>query len=251
MRPLAAPLGLADPFGEPAVDRGRLVWTVDLPGDAASADARLDRAEAWLTAEGAALDAASARLDSAVEQAQRPVRHAFDLGADVTPEIELADAVRRPRSGRTAFALGEDAGPDETVGVEQASALYRAIRARLDGLLDVARNAAVVETRLDARLIAVSTLGWMGGARTFTARGLEDDALERHTRTVELVARIRRRRLSFVVFVVTGAARIAAATSAGQVTALPAIYRFIQRVIAGFDDLRAAEAAPATQGGTP
>lgn len=228
-----ADLGLGPP------DADGLTWRVDLPADPARAAERLAAADARAAALEDALAAVPDRVDAAVRLSARE-HTAFDLapGVDPTPEQTLAAALRR---GRRPVDFGVTDG---------LSAAAKKIEARLDGLLDVARHAARVETRVGGRLVATSTLGWLGDARTLVAADAEPDTLTAHHRTVDAIARARRGRLRFVAVVVSGAARVAAAFTGGLTAALPAIYRFVDQIIDEFDALEATE-APTPQQGHP
>lgn len=226
-----------DPLGASA-DDGR-TWRVDLPADPAAADARLAAAAARAAAVEAALAAVPERIEAAVALSARD-HIAFDEpAAEPSPEQTLAAALRRGRRP-VDFGVGDS-----------LRAAGKKIEARLDGLLDVARHAARVETRISGRLVAASTLGWLGDAHTTVVADADADTLTAHHRTVDVIARARRGRLRFVVVVLSGAARVAAAFTGGLVAALPAIYRFVDQLVDEFDALEAAEATASQRGHTP
>ncbi len=237
-------MSVADPradFGLGPPDADGLIWRVELPADRAAADARLAAADARAAAVDAALAAVPDRLEDAVRLSARD-HTAFDVGdpaSEQTPEQTLAAALRR---GRRPVDFGVADG---------LQAAGKKIEARLDGLLDVARHAARVETRIGGRLVAASTLGWLGDAATVVVADADTETLTAHHRAVDVIARARRGRLRFVVVVLSGAARVAAAFTGGLVAALPAIYRFVDDLVDAFDALKATEAAHSRQGHPP
>lgn len=231
-----------DPFGGPTHRGGMLVWGIDLPEDPAAAEDHLAAAEQHTRAVDGALGAVPDRIELAVERSERPRRASFGVGPQ-SPEDALADSLRAERrSSNTSFGLGE-------ITVDQIKGLTAKVQARLDGLLDVARNAARVETRVGGRLVAASTLGWLGDANTVLATNVDDATVLRHERTVALVVRSRQSRLRFVIMVLSGAARIAASVAGGGLAALPTIYTFVNQVIDEFDAMQAAQKA-APEGGS-
>lgn len=206
-------------------------WALDLPDDPEAAEAVFAEMERRIAAVDAALDTVPERIDAASDRAQRPARTSFTLGAEDADGALVAEL--RPRPQRTSFGIGDT-----------LSAQADAIKIRLEALVDSVRHAAQVETRVAGRVMARATVGWGGDARLIMAPDIAPETLAEHERTLALAVRVRQSRLRFVVSILSGAAGVAAQVAGGGAAALPAVYRFVKRVIDELDALNAA-AAPA------
>lgn len=230
--PLGLPAALA-PFG--AADDAP--WAVDLPEDPDAAGAMLDAMELRMAVVERALDSVPERIDAAADQARRPARTAFALGGAADADGALAAALRPQR--RVSFGLG--GGSAETTSLQ----------ARLEALVDAARHVARIETRIEGRVVASTSVGWGGDARMILAPDVAPETVATHGRTLAIAVRVRQSRLRFVMSILSGATRVALQVAGGGATALPAIYTFVKQVIDELDALNAAAAVAAPDSGDP
>ncbi len=194
----------------------------------------------------AQLDHAAKRIDRAIVAAAAPLSRGVDVASHAAAhgldaaDLELSRAIRQCRTGAVrSRGLVDDV-------VEKVSG----VQAKLTAMLDAVRYAARIETR-DAgdRVVASSTIGWGGDSHSAMHPGLTEADLQLHLRRLNVTLRHRRSRVKFVAVILGGLSRVLAASSGGGLTALPALYRFVEQVLDAFEDLPALPAE--TPGATP
>lgn len=234
-----APLGASDPLDRllgPSVYAAQRS-PVSRGGGPGVHDEALAAAERRLTGVEALLDAIPDRIDAALAVAAAPVSRggaggieSFEVGpmADAAdPDAALVEALRQAQ--RPTRGVIDDLGAS--------------VKARLDAILAAVRHAARVETADGGRTVAITEVGWGGDTATLCAPSAPSAASARHHRTLAVTLRGRQARLRFVTVVVSGAARVAASMAGGGVSALPAIYRYVEQLLDEYDTLTAADAA--------
>jgi len=204
-------------------------WRVNLSGDLSQAAAELGKAEARLERSQQELAVAAERLSGLVAAQRSEV--AFDLYPGRTgfaqPEAELLTLLRMLQEGTSAvdFGLGETI----VVGWQQATEQLQAFVGRL---LHSVSHYAWVETRLEGHLLGRTILGWTGAVDTIWQAGLSSAQAALHERAAALALASRETLIRTLVVVAQGAVTLSVllATPGGAVLALPAAWKFIDRV---------------------
>jgi hypothetical protein len=207
------------------------VWRVDLPADAAAADALLERAEDAQRAEDEALMQAEARLQALSETA------ASGIASFSVPQSE---------SEAELFSLLAQAGADESTPLSfsaQETSGWRAAVAEFERfsamVRDLVGGATRVETAVAGRLIGATRIGLTGSLRT-TVSGIDEEIAARHQRSVTLMLMKRGALLRTAGVALSGAAGLATLVGRpdGIIRAVPAALRYIRSVQAEFTALR-------------
>ena len=218
-----------DTAAAPATDAP--VWRANLPADPELAEAELAGGETRLGASHAALTEAQMRLDAFV--AARTAGPAFDVpgtGAEgAAPEAELWLLLQEIEQGRPppSFGLG-----DTLVGKwEQANQQFQAFIEQVSRLV---AYYALVETRQAGRIVGRTAVGWTGDVDTVWPAATQPDQADLHRRTLALALASRDALVRMVALVTSGAVKLSVllTTPGGAVLALPAAWKFINRVLA-------------------
>jgi hypothetical protein len=223
--PAAAAFGPAD---EPPEED----WRVDLPA-ADPAAVLADRAAALGSAEDGIREAEwrlAAFTDSA-DAGGAPAAFAVGPGG---PEEELAAWVR-----------AVTAPPDFQPSFGWFGRLDDAAQEAWDFLRQTAQSltaAARVETAVAGVVVARTTVGWRGSATTAWRAATDLNQATAHSQSLALALSSRRAWVRLAAILVGGAAGLAArlATPGGWISAVPAVWRFVWRVIAEVRVVRAA-----------
>ncbi len=207
------------------------MWQADLPVDAARAYKRVRACGARLRESSARLEGAADRLGSAVDQYLRDPSIAM---APIVPaEAELATWLEE--SGKVAASKLNPGVAFATT--EPALGWWRDVA---DGLTRTAGQVAqachpisLAETHVGGEMIGRSRVGLLGDVRTVLRAGHERHEALLHATTVALVLSTRATLLREVAVVLHGCVEIAArlVLPGGPLLALPAAWRFIQRVL--------------------
>lgn len=217
-------------------------WRLDLPREPREADAILALGEAQAAEAQAQLAALPNRLEALARLAAQPAAVAFATeaagGAANAAESRLLAALTRLRSAPGPEAVSYGAERPAEAGQRQALSQFQAFAAQVGDLL---RYAARVETHTAGQLLGLSTVGWSGETRTVWGRGLRPDQAARHARALALAVATRLVWLQCAVTVLRGAARLAvlAAAPGGPVVAVPAVWTFVNEVLAQAGQLQA------------
>lgn len=207
------------------------IWRVSLPADPGLAWAELRAAEESLARQEAAVHGAPDRLR---RLAARGGAASFSA-TGANPESRLLDLLAEARGGGAAsFSLGGGSG--ELPAVEER------FKAFSNQVQDAVANLAVVETSLERRLIARTSVSWGGDMRSLLVARLPGEQEQLHRRSLNLALRSRAALLRTFGVVMRGAAIVAlmASSPAGTIAALPAAWRFVD------DLLRQERARPQT-----
>lgn len=198
------------------------LWRVSLPADAVAAAAELAEAEGELARQAAAVAAAPVRLRALAVRGG-----AASFGATAGPEARLQGLIGAS-AGRAGASLST--GGD---GQGELQAAQERFGAFVQQVQDAVGNLAVVETRLEGRLVARSSVSWTGDLRALLGAGLAVAELELHRRSLGLATATRVALLRMFAVVMRGAAIVAvmASSPAGVVYALPAAWRFVDDIL--------------------
>lgn len=211
------------------------VWRANLPADPELARSELMLAEAGLRLQEDAVAAAPARIEALVRGAA-----SFGAAPLAAPERELLGVLGSAsgnRGGAASFGLRETTSELW----ETAETRFRAFAAQAQ---DAITKLAVVETRVEGRLIARTSVNWTGDLRSLLSTPLAAEQAALHQRTLTLATRSRMATLRTFGTVLRGAAIVAtmASSPVGAITALPAAWSFVEQLLS---DMRSpAEAAP-------
>lgn len=213
------------------------VWRVDLPLDAAAADALLESAESAQRAEDEALIQAESRLQALSETASAGIASFSVPQSDSEAELfSLLAQAGADESGLLSFSAEETSGWRAAVAeFERFSAMVR----------DLIGGAARVETAVAGRLIGATRIGLTGNLRTTlyvptTLYAGDDEVVAQHQRSVALMLMKRGALLRTAGVALSGAAGLATLVGRpdGIIRAVPAALRYIRGVQAEFTALR-------------
>jgi hypothetical protein len=204
-------------------------WRLDLLAGDQAAD-RLTLVEASLAELERALDVAPARLQRVAER-EDTLSFAAAAGAGLpAAELDLLamlSAMRHePEPGLASFGVAE------TLGLPSGEEA----RVRIEWLLERAERLvthyAWIETTMAGRLVGRTTVTWTGDLSALWPAGARVEEQRLHERSVAAALATRAATLRIVAVVTAGAATIAAALAspASALLALPAVWRFIQRI---------------------
>lgn len=245
--PPAAPEGQAVSFGDLSgaePEQPAAVWSLAISGGAAgrrSAQEELRRRDARLRAIQQGLDEAGPRLDRLLAR-RSATGLSFGLeapGAEPLPQPEQALAsiledwdAGLADSGSTgaSFGLGEDLS--RLVGID-----WNALRQRLEAFLDSLNRQILhfvwVDTSLDGRLAARTTVNWSGDLRTLWQVDLRPEQRVIHQQSLEQAMESRRASLRTILTVskIAGKIVLAVTTPLGPVQALSLAWQFVNDII--------------------
>jgi hypothetical protein len=227
------------PSVEVAFDLGRgtdgeaSLWQIDLPSDPIAADAQLERSAAQVSATQTALENIPGRIDTLVIQRQVLGSHpvAFDMAAFPT----LAE----PESELLRWLDSVDPGQQVSFGMESVtSSEVKGAGAQFlqgtDQLLRLLVHFAWVETQVEGDLLARTVVDWTGDSNTAWGGEFTPEQFQLHQRSLRLALASRTTLLRIFIIVTQSAAKISAlvATPGGALLALPAAWKFVNKVLA-------------------
>ncbi len=212
-------------------------WRTTLPNDIERAARQLDRADAQTHSAQQALRHARSRLD---ELAQTQRSSAVDFSTTPAaetpaPERELLDLIDELRVQEASVSFDTRASLSQRwrqVNTQFREAIERIIRS--------ATHYAWVETRIDDQLLARTVMGWSGDTHTIWQTDASHEQTRLHRRSLGLALASRETHLRMFELVTQGAITLSliAATPGGVVMALPAAWRFVNRIIAEWNTQR-------------
>ncbi|WP_322490337.1 hypothetical protein [Chloroflexus sp.] len=228
IEPLPAAIAPPGPWQAQAVgssfslgEQPDVIWQARLPDDPAAAQAALRAALAQLGAHEAALATIELRL-------QRVVSGAVSFSLALPPaEQALLNGLWAVQPEEASFGLSDTLQAQCQAAQEQIAALSAQTREALGGY-------ATVETVQGGRLIGRTRINWHGDARSLLIAGIDSTQAELHHQTLALALRSRAGLLRLFGLVGRGAAIVATMVTspAGVIMALPAVWRFVQEVLA-------------------
>lgn len=229
--------------GAPGADAGApsAVWRLALSSDRqgrAPGGRELERLSARVQSIEAGLDASDQRVDAFLSARSRSLESSgvsFSSAAVVTlppPEAGLSAAlsVLDPSGAPGPISFGLPPGLPSSVDWE---ALYQRLSALLDSVNRQILHFAWVDTTLDNRLIARSTVNWGGDLVTCWQPGLSQDLTNAHCRSLALAmaSRLANLRAVLTVSQIAGKIALALTTPLGPIQALSLAWQFISSVV--------------------
>jgi hypothetical protein len=216
------------------------LWRADFPADPQQSTARLERSAQQMAATQRALPLAHSRLVAlAAQTPPDPAGLSFAVAAGGTlppAEAELLDtldALTRRDQAAISFGLLDGLTQGWQEGVQR-------VRDFAERVMQAAAPRALVETRAEGRLLCRTSIGWGGDAATLWRPAHAPPQAALHWRTLDLVLATRTTLLNAFSLLVRGAtllARLSATltTPGGALLAIPAVWRFINRIRDEFD----------------
>ncbi len=186
-----------------------------------------------------------ATVDRRLEELDRLAQH---LGA-LSPVTSYGEAVLRHDSELLAEVAALTGPVTAFSGEAQQVTTYGWLPARvgqieatsvlLAQLRQLVQHWARIETRIDEKLIAVTTVDWTGDYETAWLVGLTSLDMALHLDDVKLALASRRALLRLISVVTTGALDLAlkASVPGGQILLIPAVYKYVRDVLAEFEHL--------------
>jgi hypothetical protein len=206
-------------FG-PSLEPDEDVWRVELP-----ADGRAALADRWR-----AIDAAERATEESASRLAEFIRSGclvpVDFSGRGTAEDELRSALEF-----------HEAMPDFGIGSGWFSGGRESIQEVLDFFARATRwlsGVARIETVVGGAIVARSEIGAFGSTQAVWCSGLDSERAQTHLGAVEIALATRRAWIRLAGVLLGGAAELVAlATSGiGWLVALPAVWRFVRRVLA-------------------
>lgn len=206
------------------------LWRTDLPSDPEMAESQLQQAEGQLAAVEAALEDVPERIENLVKRAQVQKQGglAFDAAPLQPPEADLLRWLAA-ETGEGQVSFGQEYALDQ----DWQNAWQRFQR-ELGRVMQLVVYYAWVETQVQGQLLGRTVLRWSGDLDTLWQGAITPDQAGLHYRSLALAVAARNLRLRMVLLSTQNAAKLAGllASPAGAVLALPAVWKFIEQVLA-------------------
>lgn len=221
--------------GEAALPEERIVWRQDLPADTETALHLLAVQAEALAAAGQALDSVPLRLSRLSRQAQLAAHGGLAFATPpAEPEAELLGllALVEPQaSAGQAVAFGGINLFGAEIDPAALVADFREAAGRIQRFIS---HLAWVETRLDGVYLAQTALGWSGDSQTSWQNGVPVEKAAVHQAALRNAVRSRLTMLRSLAILGQGALLLSSliTTPAGAALALPAVWKFINNVLA-------------------
>ncbi|WP_298818791.1 hypothetical protein [Chloroflexus sp.] len=201
-------------------DQMDVIWQAHLPSDLATAQMALRAAQAQLGAHEIALATVEQRL-------QRLVSGTVSFSVSTPPAEQNLLNVLSATPASASFGLRDEIQERWQAAQEQVIALSAQVWEALT-------TYATVETVQGGQLIGRTRINWHGDARSLLLAGIDLAQARMHQQTLALALRSRAGLLRLIGLVGRGAAIVASmvASPAGPVLALPAVWQFVQDVLA-------------------
>jgi hypothetical protein len=240
------PIGLAGPWqpappapvsfaagATPAQD-DHPTWRVNLPGDEQEAQRALLEAELQVAAAEAALDQVPARLEAVSSAQARGPGVSFDAASfsvePGSPEADMLVLLGHVQAVEEGQAVSFGVGDVAARAWEEARTQFDAFVQQLQREV---LNFAWVETNVQARILARTSVGWSGDNNTIWLQQLDQAERDMHRRALQVAVKSRALRIRMFATVTGGAAKLSflLATPAGAVMALPAAWRYVTEIL--------------------
>jgi hypothetical protein len=226
--------------GAPAPEENVPVWSVNISGDLRQAAADLDEGLARVDASRDALAAARTRLDALVAQPPSTTGVSFAVASaepDLpAPEQELLKQLATMKGEEAAVSYGLFGLPSRD-DLGAAEEQFKAVMARIAQSLFYY---ALVETRVEARLMGRTSISWSADAKTLWQLDGRAEVFALHRRSLRLAVESRNAMLRMFMLTAQAAVKLSVllATPGGQLLALPAAWKFINQVLAEIGQYR-------------
>jgi hypothetical protein len=212
-----------------ASDPDVVIFVCDLPADPQQAYFEIEISEAGIQANLASLEAAQARLDQLVRSQTGGISFSVPGYPSGSPESQALDLLRVSEPGGGWYPASFEAVGVESGQWEKAAAEFREFIQKLDQMVG---HFAWVETQVNGKLVARSSVSWTGNLETTWTLPPTPDLSSLHRRTLRLAMASRAGMLRAFGIASAGAVKLSAlvASPAGAIFALPAAWNFIRQV---------------------
>jgi hypothetical protein len=204
------------------------LWRANLPADPQQARAHLARGESMLQASQQTLAVTAERFDGFVEA--QAARSAFDVVSEEEAltrlDVWLSTGLGDFQKTRTSVSFGLT--KTRIGGWNQAMPQLHALMERLQRFVT---DYAWVETRMQGRLLAQTTVAWRGHFSTAWQGGLDPEQVLFHQRTLMLALRSRNMLIQSFVVAIRIASKLAVLLSMPSILALPAVWWAINELL--------------------
>ncbi len=224
----AAPSALS--FGVEEAAEEIPVWRTSLPADPAEAEAQLDQAEQQLRAVQAALETVPERVDALAARAAQGAAGVVSFGVETLPgaDTELLDllASAGAETGGVSFGVaGISVG-----NWQQAQEFFTTSLQRLSGAIT---RLALVETSVGGQAVGRTVINWSGDLDTAWLPPVLQERQSQHERSLRTALAARNLLLNMLIVTLQSAGKISAALAVpgGVVMALPAVWKYVNRII--------------------
>jgi hypothetical protein len=221
---------MATSVATPAEGVDAPVWRATY-ADCGRAEASLRFGEASLAFSRKGLGSVPERLNRLIENQSA----ALDFGLSspgetlAEPEAEFLALMLEVKDGYSSISFDAEGKP--TFGWAQASHQLKTILERMSRFVAAY---AWVETRVQEELLGRTVVSWTGDVNTAWRAGLRPEQIRLHQRTLSLALGSRDTLFQTVLLAAQLAVKISVllSTPGGVILALPAVWRFIHRVLA-------------------
>lgn len=227
--------GTAAPVPTSAEGVDAPVWRANY-ADSDRAEASLRTGEARLTFSRKGLASVTERLDRLIETQSAALGFGVPSsdGTLAGPEVEFLALMQEVKNGYPSISF--DTEEKSSFGWEQASHQVKEILERASRFVAAY---AWVETRVQEELLGRTVVSWTGDVNTAWRAGLRPEQIRLHQRTLVLALGSRDALFRTVLLAAQLAVKVSVllSTPGGVIMVLPAVWRFIHRVLAESNEL--------------
>jgi hypothetical protein len=206
------------------------VWRANY-ADPGRAEAGLRFGEASLTSSKKGLGCVPERFSRLLDKQAPGLDFGLPLSTDTLaePEAEFLALMQEFKGGYSSISF--DTGEKPSFGWEQASLQLKEILERMSRFV---AGYAWVDTRVQEELLGQTVVSWTGDVNTAWRAGLRPEQIRLHQRTLALALGSRDTLFQTVLLAAQLAVKVSVlmSTPGGVILALPAVWRFIHRVLA-------------------
>jgi hypothetical protein len=211
------------------------VWRANY-ADPDRAEASLRAGEAHLTFSRKGLASVTERLDRLIETQSAALDFGVSSSDDTLaePEAEFLSLMQEVKNGYPSISF--DTGEKSYFGWELASHQLKEILERTSRFVAAY---AWVETRVQEELLGRTVVSWTGDVNTAWQAGLSPEQIRLHQRNLALALGSRDTLFRTVLLAAQLAVKVSVllSTPGGVILALPAVWRFIHRVLSESNEL--------------
>jgi hypothetical protein len=205
------------------------IWQADLPADPAAAAEVIAGIRQGLEQTQEALAAAEPRIEALVQQQGRPISFSTTTADEslALPEQELLGLLQEAQFGSQRISFSTEA--DSQGSWEDTVEKFQQFTAQVQKTLT---HYAWVETRVAGRLLARTSVNWLGDMETNWQDQLDTAQMAIHRSTLQnaLSGRILMLRTLIVITASAGKLSVLLTTPGGALLALPAAWKFISQI---------------------
>jgi hypothetical protein len=211
------------------------VWRANY-ADPGLAEASLRMGEASLTVSKKELGSVPERLNRLIETQSAALDFGVRSSEKILAEPEAEFLALMQEVKKSGPAISFEPGEKSSLGWEEASHQLKGILERVSRFVAY----AWVETRVQEELLGRTVVSWTGDVNTAWKAGLSPEQIRLHQRTLALALGSRDTLFQTVLLAAQLAVKVSVllSTPGGVILALPAVWRFIHRVLAESSEFR-------------